>query len=355
MENYLKNIQKSNQEIYKKAKEHLDFLAKPLGSLGELENISAKICSIYSSLDVNLDKKAIVVLASDNGIFEEGVASTPQEVTATQTINILEGKTGVGVIAKAFNVDVFVCDVGVKVDINHSNLINKKIRKSTNNFLKTTAMTREEVIQSINIGIEIVNDLKNKGYKAIGTGEMGIGNTTTSSSVLASLLGLNDNEIETVVGVGAGLTKDGYNKKVDVIKKALNKHKPNKDDVLDIIQKVGGFDLGGMIGVYIGCAYNKIPVVVDGFIAIVACLCAIKLNENIKDYVFLSHKSMEKGYTLAQKEIGLPSYLDLKMRLGEGSGCPLMFALMDGAMAMFNNMATFDEAKIDTKYLEKLK
>lgn len=355
MENYLKGIKRTNKDIYNKAKEHIDFLAKPLGSLGELEEISAKLCSIYNTLDVNIDKKAIIVLASDNGVVEEGIASTPQDITAIQTINILEGKTGVAVIAKQFNVDILVCDVGVRCDINHPNIINKKIRKSTNNFAKKEAMTKEEAIKSINIGIELVNDAKRSGYKIIGTGEMGIGNTTTSSAVLASILGLKENEIQNVVGLGAGLTKDAYNKKVEVIKNAIKKHNPNKNDIIDIIQKVGGFDIGAMIGVYIGCAYNNIPAVVDGFIAIVAALCAIKLNENIKDYIFLSHKSMEKGYVLAQEEIGLPSYLDLKMRLGEGSGCPIMFSIIDASLAMFKNMATFDEAKIDTEYLKSLK
>ncbi|WP_250277454.1 nicotinate-nucleotide--dimethylbenzimidazole phosphoribosyltransferase [[Clostridium] colinum] len=355
MEYYLKNIEKINENIYNEAKKYIDFLAKPIGSLGELEEISAKLCSIYNSLNINIDKKAIIVLASDNGIFEEGIASTPQEVTAIQTINILEGKTGVSVIAKQFNTDVLVCDVGIKCDINHPKLINKKIRKSTNNFFEQEAMTKDEAIKAINIGIELVNQAKKDGYSIIGTGEMGIGNTTTSSAILASILGLKEDEIESVVGVGAGLTKDAYNKKVDIIKKAIKKHKPNQNDVIDIITKVGGFDIATMIGVYIGCAYNKIPVVVDGFIAIVAGLCAIKLNEHIKGYMFLSHKSMEKGYILAQKEIGLPSYLDLKMRLGEGSGCPLMFSIMEASVAMFKNMATFDEAKIDTDYLNNLK
>lgn len=355
MEKYLQNIKNSNKDVYLQAKKHLDFLAKPLGSLGELEEISAKLCSIYNTLNINVDKKAIIVLASDNGVFEEGIASTPQEVTAIQTINILENKTGVGVLAKQFNIDIIVCDVGIKCNINHPKLINKKIRNCTNNFAKTKAMTRQEAIKSINIGIELVNKAKKDGYKILGIGEMGIANTTTSSAVLASILNLKDEEIESVVGVGAGLTKDAYNKKVQVIKDAIKKHNPNPKDIVDIIQKVGGFDIGAMIGVYIGCAYNKIPIVVDGFIAIVAGLCAVKLNENIKDYMFLSHKSMEKGYILAQKELALPSYLDLKMRLGEGSGCPLMFSVIDASVAIFKNMATFDEAKIDTKYLESLK
>ena len=164
-----------------------------------------------------------------------------------------------------------------------------------------------------------------------------------------------DDDIEKVVGLGAGLTNEAYENKVRIIKEAIKKHKPNKNDVLDILAKVGGFDICAMIGVFIVCAYNNIPIVVDGFISIVACLCAIRLNKNIKDYVFLSHKSMEKGYLLALEEINLPVYLDLKMRLGEGSGCPLMFSIIDGAVAMFKNMATFEEAKIDTSYLQKLK
>lgn len=355
MENYLKSIISSDKYIYNKAKKYIDFLAKPLGSLGELEEISARLCSIYRSLDIDIDKKAIIVLASDNGIVEEGIACTPQDITAIQTVNILEGKTGVAVIAKQFNVDIFVCDVGIKCDINHPNIINKKIRKCTNNFTKKEAMTREEAIRTINVGIELVNDAKRNGYKILGTGEMGIGNTTTSSAVLASILDLKEDEIQNVVGIGAGLTEDAYNKKVEVIKNGVKKHSPNKNDVIDIIQKLGGFDICAMIGVYIGCAYNRIPAVVDGFIAIVAALCAIKLNSDIKDYIFLSHKSMEKGYILAQKEIGLPAYLDLKMRLGEGSGCPLMFSIIDASLAMFKNMATFDEAKIDTEYLKNLK
>ncbi|MDE6357495.1 MAG: nicotinate-nucleotide--dimethylbenzimidazole phosphoribosyltransferase, partial [Eubacteriales bacterium] len=340
---------------YNKAKNYIDFLAKPIGSLGELEEIAARLYSIYNEDKINIDKRCIIVIASDNGIFEEGIASTPQEVTAIQTINILEGKTGVSVIAKQFNSDIKVCDVGVNAEISHLNLINKKIRKSTNNFLKEYAMTEEEAIKAINIGIELANNVKEEGYKVIGIGEMGIGNTTTSSAILASILGLKEDEIESVVGIGAGLTAEAYKKKVNVIKEAIKKHKPNKNDIIDIIKKVGGFDIATMIGVYIGCAYNKIPIVVDGFISIVAVLCAIKLNKNIKDYIFLSHISMEKGYNIAKKEIGLSAYLDLKMRLGEGSGCPLMFSIMDGAVAMFNNMATFDDAKIDTDYLKNLK
>lgn len=353
--NYLDNIEKIDNNRYKKAKDYIDFLAKPIGSLGELEEISARIYSIQNGEKIDVSKRCIIVLSSDNGIFEEGVASTPQEVTAIQSINMLEGKTGVAVIAKQFNVDVKVCDVGINKDIFHQKLINKKIRKSTNNFLKEEAMTKEEVLKAINIGIDIVSDCKKEGYKIIGTGEMGIGNTTTSSAVLASILGLRDSDIENVVGVGAGLTKEAYTKKVNVIKEAINKHNPNKSDIIDIIKKVGGFDIASMIGVYIGCAFYKIPVIVDGFIGIVSALCAVKLNENIKDYMFLSHISMEKGYKLAKEELGLPSYLNLKMRLGEGSGCAIMFSIVDASVSMFNNMATFDEAKIDTKYLEKIK
>lgn len=351
---YLKKIAKPNLEKYNEAKKYIDSLAKPLGSLGELEEISAKLYSIYEKKPLKINKKCVIVVASDNGIFEEGIASTPQEVTAIQTLNILDGKTGVGVIAKQFNTDIIACDVGIKADIFHKNLINRKIKYGTNNFKKEDAMSKEDAIKSINIGIELVEIAKEKCYNLIGIGEMGIGNTTTSSAVLASILGLKNDDIEEVVGFGAGLTKASYQKKIDTIQYALKKHKPNKENVIEIIQKVGGFDIGAMIGIFIGCAYHKIPIVIDGFIAIVAGLCAIKLNENIKDYIFLSHISMEKGYNIAKSHIGLPAYLNLKMRLGEGSGCPIMFSIIETAIGIFNNMATFDEAKINSSYLKKL-
>lgn len=355
MEKYLKNMQKVDEEIYIKAKKHLDFLAKPIGSLGALEEISARLCSIYGTTDLDVDKKCIIVLASDNGIFEEGVASTPQDVTAIQTINMLKGKTGVGVLAKQFGADLMVCDVGINADIRFENLIDRKIRKSTNNFLKQEAMTREELLKAIDTGIELVEIAKDKGYKIIGLGEMGIANTTTSSIVLASVLGLKGQDVEKVVGVGAGLSKKGYDKKLSVIQKAIEKYNLDKNDILGIVQKVGGFDIASMIGVYIGCAYYKIPIVVDGFISIVSALCATKLNPIIKDYIFLSHKSMEKGYLLAQNELDLSSYLNLDMRLGEGSGCPIMFSIIDASVSIFKNMATFDDANIDTEYLKTIK
>ncbi len=354
MEKYLNNIEKANKKIYMLAKEHLDNLAKPIGSLGELEEISARLCSIYSSLKINIEKKCIIVLASDNGIFEEGVASTPQEVTAIQSINISKNKTGVGVLAKHFNINLMVCDLGINADINYDGIINKKIRKSTRNFLKEDAMTKDELIKAINIGIELVEKAIKQGNKLFGLGEMGIANTTTSSAVLACLLNLNEDDIENVVGLGAGLSEEAYKKKVQVIKDGIKNRNIDKSNVLDIVQKVGGYDIAGMIGVYIACSYYKMPIVVDGFISIVASLCAIKLNKNIKDYIFLSHQSMEKGYKLACDELNLPSYLNLKMRLGEGSGCPLMFSIIDASISIFNEMATFEEANISKDYLKNI-
>lgn len=355
LKRYIDNIEKIKLENYNEAKKYIDFLAKPIGSLGELEEIANKLYCIFQEKPLNIDKKCIIVVASDNGIYEEGVASTPQEVTAIQTINILEGKSGVGSIAKNFNVDIIGCDIGINCEISHPKLIDRKIRKGTNNFTKQYAMSEDEVFKAINIGIELVEIAKKQGYKIIGTGEMGIGNTTTSSAVLASILGLKDDEIDTVVGLGAGLTKEAYTKKVKIIKEAIEKYKPLKDYIIDIIKKVGGFDIAAMVGIYIGAAYNKIPIVIDGFISIVSALCAYKLNNNIKDYMFLSHISMEKGYNIAKQQLGLNAYLDLKMRLGEGSGCPIMFSIIDAAVAMFNDMVTFDEAKIDTTYLKNTK
>ncbi len=350
----LKKIPDVNQAAYKQAVAHLDNLAKPPGSLGKLEEIAARLAAI-GGMSVSIDKRCVVVLAADNGVVAEGVASAPQSVTAVQTLNILKGITGVGVIAKNFNADLLVADVGSNADISHPLLFNRKIRKSTGNILLEVAMTKSEVVSAIETGIELALMAKDKGYNILGVGEMGIGNTTTSSAVLCALLGLKGDEVSKTVGVGAGLSPEGYDKKVKVIQRALSNHSPSKDDPIDILSKVGGLDLAAMTGVFIGGAYLGLPVVIDGFISSVAALCAVRLNPKVKEFIFASHCSEERGYTLAVKELGLSPCLDLNMRLGEGSGCPLMFGVMDAALSVLKNMATFQEAMIDSEYLETIK
>ncbi|WP_066895023.1 nicotinate-nucleotide--dimethylbenzimidazole phosphoribosyltransferase [Clostridium nigeriense] len=350
--NLINNIEKVNELAILEAKNRVDSLAKPLGSLGKLEDISVKLAGITGKIKNNINKKCIIILSSDNGVVEEGVSSAPQYVTLAQTINFSKGLTGVAVLAKENNADLFVVDIGVNCDGEIPGAINKKIRKGTYNIAKGPAMSYEEALKAIYIGIDMVREVKEKGYDIVGVGEMGIGNTTTSSAVLASLLNCNIND---VVGKGGGLTKEAFEKKKDIVKRAIEINSPKIDDPIDIVAKVGGFDLAGMVGVFLGCAYYKVPVVIDGFISAVAALVATRLCPYVREYLISSHLSKELGYIIAMNEIDLEPMLNLDMRLGEGSGCPIAFSVVSYACAMMNNMATFSEAEIDPSYLEEVR
>ncbi|MBX7394538.1 nicotinate-nucleotide--dimethylbenzimidazole phosphoribosyltransferase [Clostridium chauvoei] len=350
--NFINEIEPLDEKIMKEARVRVDSLAKPLGSLGKLEDIAIKLSGITGKLKNSINKKCIIVLSSDNGVVEEGVASAPQYVTLAQTINFTKGLTGVAVLAKENNTDVIVVDVGVNTDEKIYGAINRKIRKGTNNIAKEAAMSYEECINAINVGIEMVEKAYAKGYDILGVGEMGIGNTTTSSAVLIALTGC---EVKEAVGKGAGVTKEAFEKKKRVVKKALDINKPNKDNPIDVLSKVGGFDIAAMTGVFIGAAHYKIPVVIDGFISSVAALSAVRLNPLIREYLIPSHLSKEIGYNIAMKELNLDSMINLDMRLGEGSGCPIAFSIVQYSCAMMNNMATFEEAKINPSYLETVR
>lgn len=344
-----------NQEAKAKASERLDQLAKPPGSLGGLEEIVLTLAGITGKPCSDIDKRCVLVFASDNGVVEEGVASAPQGVTAAQTINILKGVTGVAVLAQQYNTDVIVADMGVNADISHPELVCHKIAYGTKNIANGPAMTREQAIDAITFGFELAKGKVKEGYKAIGIGEMGIGNTTTSSAVIAALLKLSKDEIAGVVGKGAGLTDGGYQKKVEVITGALSINNPSSEDAIDTLCKVGGFDLAAMAGAFLGSAYAGIPVVIDGFISVAAALCAARMSSNAREYMLASHRSYERGYKLAASELKIIPYLELGMRLGEGSGCPLLFSIMDGACAVMKKMATFAQASINDDYLDEIK
>ena len=346
MLNFLDEITSSDYEIYNQAIKKLDYLIKPVKSLGVLEDIAAKICSIQGTLSPSLGKKVVVVMAADNGVCEEGIASGPQSVTSMQTINFLRGITGIAVISKANNTDIKVIDIGVLNDIYYEGLDIKKIRKGTRNSAKEPAMTMDECLKAINIGFETVKELKDNGYTIIGTGEMGIGNTTTSSSLLVALTNCS---IEDATDRGAGLLDDQFLHKKNVIEKIINLHKDYFDNPLECLRRVGGYDIAGMVGLYLGAAYYKIPIVVDGFISIVAALCAYKINKFTKDYMLASHISKEKGYNIALRELNLNPMLNLNMRLGEGVGCPLAFNIIETAISVINNMGTFEDGNIDIK------
>ena len=324
-------------------------LAKPPGSLGRLEEISIQLAGITGRVHNALNKKQLLVFAADNGVVAEGVSSAPQSVTKQQTINLMRGKTGAAVLAKHFGCGLTVCDVGVNADIYESTVLNRKIAYGTQNICTGPAMTREQTLQAILTGAEIARTVD---ADVIGVGEMGIGNTTTSSAVLAVLLGA---DVEAVTGRGGGITEESFRKKKAVIRTAIEVNRPDRDDVVGVLSKVGGFDLAAMCGAFLGAAAARRPAVIDGLISAAAALCAVRLCPNVRGYLVPSHASFEIGYRLAMEAMDLRPLFDLGMRLGEGSGCPLAFQVLDAACAVINDMATFDEAGINDDYLDEIR
>lgn len=324
-------------------------LAKPPGSLGRLEDLSIQLAGITGQVHNRIERKHLLVFAADNGVVAEGVASSPQSVTLMQTVNLTRAKTGASVLAKHFGCGITVCDVGVNADIADSAVVNRKIAYGTQNIVHGPAMTRAQALTAILTGAELA---RNTPADAIGIGEMGIGNTTTSSAILSVLL---EADVEAVTGRGGGVTDDGFRRKKEAIRKAIAVNRPDKTDAVDVLMKVGGFDIAAMCGAFLGAAATHRPVVIDGFISAVAALCAVRLCSNAQGYLVPSHASYEIGYKLAMEAMGLQPMLLLGMRLGEGSGCPLAFEILNAACAIINNMATFDQAGIDDGYLDEIR
>ncbi|MBZ9606918.1 nicotinate-nucleotide--dimethylbenzimidazole phosphoribosyltransferase [Clostridium estertheticum] len=346
LNNTLQCIKPLNKEAMKKAWDRLDSLSKPIGSLGEIENIIAKMAGITGEIHNKINKKNVVIMCSDNGVVEEDVSNCPKNVTAIVTNNFTKKITGVYVLSKFVGSEITVVDIGVDADFNNPKIVNRKIAYGTMNMMKGPAMTREQTIKAIEVGIDTVDDLARKGYDLFGTGEMGVGNTATSAAILSVLSGL---EVEVSVGKGSGITQEQFINKKRVIKKAIEVNKPDKNDVIDVLSKVGGFDIAGLCGCFLSAAKNRVPIVIDGFIASAAALCAYRLNPLVKEYIFASHLSAEPGAAFIMKEIGLKPMLNLNMRLGEGSGCPLAFNIIEAAIFTMDNMGTFEEATLDSK------
>ena len=349
LETYLNAIRPLDEFAMNEARERQAQLAKPPGSLGRLEDLSVQLAGITGQVHNKIEKKHLLVFAADNGVVAEGVSSAPQSVTLMQTINLTRHKTGASTLCKHFGCGITVCDVGVNADIKEPAVLNRKIAYGTQNIAKGPAMTREQAEQAILTGIQLA---QSTDTDVLGIGEMGIGNTTTSSAVLSVLLSAS---VEDVTGRGGGITDQSFLKKKQVIKDAIAINQPDKNDVLDVLAKVGGFDIAAMCGAFIGAAMTRRPVVIDGFISAVAALCAYKLCHNVKDYLIPSHASYEIGYRLAMDAMELQPMFLLGMRLGEGSGCPLAFEILDAACAIINDMATFDQAGIDDGYLDEIR
>lgn len=349
IEALVRAVQPLDQKVMLAAETHQARLAKPPGSLGRLEELSVQLAGITGKVHNELPRKQLFVFAADNGVVAEGVSSAPQSVTMQQTINLTRGKTGAAVLAKRFDCGLTVCDVGVNADICESAVLNRKIAYGTQNICAGPAMTREQALQAILTGAAVA---ENVDADAVGIGEMGIGNTTTSSAVLAVLLGA---DVDKVTGRGGGITEESFRKKKAVIRTAIAVNRPNRNDVIDVLAKVGGFDLAAMCGAFLGAAASRRAAVIDGFISAVAALCAVRLCPLVRGYLIPSHASFEIGYRLAMEEMALRPLFDLGMRLGEGSGCPLAFQVLDAACAVMNNMASFDEAGINDDYLEEIR
>lgn len=339
----LEKIEKLNKDTMKVTKERVDNLIKPQRSLGEVEDIVIQLAGITGNPFPVVDNKAIICMSSDNGVYEEGIAIADQFVTNLMTSFIAQGITGVGVFAKQAGAKVVVVDVGVIGEVKEEKVINHKIRQGTNNIIKGPAMTREEAIKALEIGIDIATKEIENGVNLLGTGEMGIGNTTTSTAILSVIGEIDPEEI---TGVGANLPKDKLIKKVETIKKAIKVNKPNKGDGIDVVAKVGGFDIAGMAGVMLAGAANRVPVVVDGYISTAAAIIATTIEPKVKDYLICSHTSNEKGALVAAEILGKKPVLNLDMRLGEGSGAALMFNIIEASTYMNKMMPTFSETGI---------
>ncbi|NLZ50019.1 MAG: nicotinate-nucleotide--dimethylbenzimidazole phosphoribosyltransferase [Clostridiales bacterium] len=344
----LSKITESDKKVKEEVRRKWDGLLKPIGSLGALEEIIIKICGMTGKIVNKFDKKAIAVMCSDNGVVDEGVSSAPQIFTKILAESMQKGLTGVATLGKYTGTDILTVDLGIKGKVDNPQVIDRKIADGTKNFTKGPAMTYEEAVKSIEIGIEVADEIFSKGYDILGTGEVGIGNTSTAVAVLSSLSSL---EVDLICGKGVGLTEEQHSLKKEIIKKAIAINKPNKDNPIDVISKVGGFDIGGMCGLCLSAAKNKKPVVIDGFISSVAALCATKLNPYVKEYIIPSHLSAEPGAKYVFDELGLKPILNLEMRLGEGSGCPLTFKIIETAEYLFENMGTHDDVSMSTSYL----
>lgn len=334
------------------ARARQDELAKPPHSLGRLEDISVRFSGIFGGIAGAAKKRRVLIFSADNGVVAEGVASAPQSVTLMQTINFARGLTGVATLARHFHTELHVVDVGVNADFEHPGVENRKIACGTRNIAKEAAMTREEALLAIRVGVETAEKAKRDGIEIVGIGEMGIGNTTTSSAVLSCLTGLPP---EMTVGRGGGVNDAGFARKREIVTEAIARERPDPADPVDVLAKVGGFDLAAMAGAYLGAARARLPVVIDGYISAVAALCAFRLCPRAADYMFASHDSCEAGYARAMESLALSPMLELEMRLGEGSGCPIAFEVIDAALTVLREMGTFADARIDDGYLAEIR
>jgi nicotinate-nucleotide--dimethylbenzimidazole phosphoribosyltransferase len=321
-------------------------LTKPLGSLGRLESLACQVAGIVGQVRPRLTERVVFVLAGDHGVTAEGVSAYPSAVTAQMVYNFVRGGAAINVLARYVGARVIVADMGVDAELPAlPGLVARKIRRGTRNFAQESAMTMAEALACIESGIELVEAEVKGGHSWVVTGDMGIGNTTASSAIIAALTGT---PVERVTGRGTGVTGAALARKAAVIKEALDRHQPEGQDALDVLAKVGGFEIGGLVGIMLGAAARRCPVVLDGLIAAAAALLAVGIAPAAREYLVAGHRSVEPGHTVALQALGLEPVLDLELRLGEGTGGVLALPVLEAACRLLDEMATFEEAGVAT-------
>ena len=338
-------IKAVNASVFEEAHERLRNQAKPAGSLGVLETIGARLAAISGKLDVKLTHKKVLICAGDHGVVEEGVSLFPQEVTQQMVFNFVGGGASVNVLARHAHADVQVIDAGVNFEFPQDlPLFHKKVGMGTANFAKGPAMSREDAIASIEKGIEVVNEVCAQGpVDILATGDMGIGNTAASTAIIAAFSGL---DVGLLTGRGTGIDDDALEHKIKTVQKALEVNKPNPDDALDVLAKVGGYEIGALAGLVLGAAAKGVPVVCDGLISTAGALIACEIAPQAKEYLFASHRSVEAGHRFMHERLGLEPLLDFGLRLGEGTGATIAMEILDLSTRVLAEIKTFAELGI---------
>ena len=343
----INKIEKIDHNLAQKTQKRLDNLTKPRGSLGRLEELAKQVVEITKNEAPSLKNKVIFTMAGDHGVVKEGVSAFPQEVTPQMVYNFTGGGAGINVLSRHVGARVVVVDMGVASDLNsHPGLIIKKVNYGTKNMAEGPAMTKEEAVKSIEKGIEVFEEEFSKGIDIVGTGDMGIGNTTASSAIAACF---TNKSVEDLTGRGTGINDQTLVIKIAAIKKSLEVNQPNADDAIDVLSKVGGFEIGGLAGVILAGASRRIPVVIDGFISGAAALIAYHLEPKVKDYLIAAHCSVECGHKIVLEHLGLKPLLDLGLRLGEGTGSALAMNIIEAGIKILTQMATFQGAGVSEK------
>ena len=343
LDKVMADIEPLDADVLKAARDKWNAVAKPIGSLGAFELMVEKIAGLTGTVDVDVAKRAVVVLCADNGVVAQGVSQSEQDITTVIAGSVARGISSVCRMAQAGGTDAFSVDMGMTTPSDVPGVIDRSVARGTNDISLGPAMTREQAIQAIQAGAELVGMLKEKGYTILATGEMGIGNTTTSSAMAAAFLGL---PVEEVTGRGAGLSDAGLLRKRAAIERALQVNEPDADDPLDVLAKLGGFDIAGLAGMYIGGALYRVPIVIDGFISALAAYTAAKLCPACTCAMLGSHMSAEPAARMLLEALDIQPVIQAGLRLGEGTGAVMLFPLLDAALALYNG-TTFDATGIE--------